>query len=61
MIDAAVAGQPLSHWMRARLGLARPIVAIGAPVEAYYPDVARRHYADLLDPARKQLEPASAY
>jgi isopenicillin N synthase-like dioxygenase len=26
-----------------------------------HPDVARRHYADLLDPAQKQLEPASAY
>ena len=26
-----------------------------------HPDVARRHYADLLDPAQNQLEPASAY
>jgi len=26
-----------------------------------HPDVARRHYADLLDPTQKQLEPASAY
>ena len=42
LLDAAVAGRPLSHWMRATLGLARPVVAIGAPVEAYYPDVARR-------------------
>jgi hypothetical protein len=28
--------------MRATLGLARPLVAIGAPVGAYYPEVARR-------------------
>jgi isopenicillin N synthase-like dioxygenase len=26
-----------------------------------HPDVARRHYADLIDPAQKRLEPASAY
>jgi isopenicillin N synthase-like dioxygenase len=26
-----------------------------------HPDVARRHHADLIDPAQKQLEPASAY
>jgi len=42
LLDAAVAGQPLSHWLQATLGLARPVVAIGAPVEAYYPEVARR-------------------
>jgi N-methylhydantoinase A/oxoprolinase/acetone carboxylase beta subunit len=50
LLDAAVAGQPLSHWMRATLGLARPVVAIGAPVEAYYPDVARRLGAPLSIP-----------
>jgi N-methylhydantoinase A/oxoprolinase/acetone carboxylase beta subunit len=50
LLDAAVAGQPLSHWMRSTLGLARPVVAIGAPVEAYYPDVARRLGAALSIP-----------
>jgi len=50
LLDAAVAGQPLSHWMRAVLGLARPVVAIGAPVEAYYPEVARRLGATLSIP-----------
>jgi N-methylhydantoinase A/oxoprolinase/acetone carboxylase beta subunit len=50
LLEAAVAGQPLSQWMRATLGLARPIVAIGAPVEAYYPDVARRLGAALSIP-----------
>src|ERR1700691_124174 len=50
LLDAAVAGQPLSQWMRATLGLGRPIVAIGAPVQAYYPDVARRLGAALSIP-----------
>jgi N-methylhydantoinase A/oxoprolinase/acetone carboxylase beta subunit len=36
--------------MRATLGLARPLVAIGAPVTAYYPDVARRLGAELSIP-----------
>jgi N-methylhydantoinase A/oxoprolinase/acetone carboxylase beta subunit len=50
LLEAAVAGQPLSQWMRSTLGLAQPIVAIGAPVEAYYPDVARRLGAALSIP-----------
>jgi N-methylhydantoinase A/oxoprolinase/acetone carboxylase beta subunit len=50
LLEAAVSGQPLSHWMRATLGLARPLVAIGAPVTAYYPDVARRLGAELSIP-----------
>lgn len=50
LLEAAVAGQPVSHWMRATLGLARPVVAIGAPVEAYYPDIARRLGASLSIP-----------
>jgi N-methylhydantoinase A/oxoprolinase/acetone carboxylase beta subunit len=50
LLDAAVAGRPLSDWMRATLGVGRPIVAIGAPVAAYYPDVARRLGAALSIP-----------
>jgi N-methylhydantoinase A/oxoprolinase/acetone carboxylase beta subunit len=42
LLAATVAGEALSHLMRATLGLARPLVAIGAPVGAYYPEVARR-------------------
>jgi N-methylhydantoinase A/oxoprolinase/acetone carboxylase beta subunit len=42
LVEAAASGRPLSHWMQSTLGLARPIVAIGAPVAAYYPEVARR-------------------
>lgn len=50
LIEAAVAAQPLSQWMQASLGLARPLVAIGAPVGAYYPEVARRLAAPLSIP-----------
>ncbi|HTV95940.1 MAG TPA: hydantoinase/oxoprolinase family protein [Steroidobacteraceae bacterium] len=50
MIEAAVAGRPLSRWLRASLGLEHPLVAIGAPVGAYYPEVARRLAARLSIP-----------
>jgi N-methylhydantoinase A/oxoprolinase/acetone carboxylase beta subunit len=36
--------------LQATLGLARPLIAIGAPVGAYYPEVARRLGAPLLIP-----------
>jgi N-methylhydantoinase A/oxoprolinase/acetone carboxylase beta subunit len=36
--------------MQATLGLARPLIAIGAPVGAYYPEVARRLGAPLSIP-----------
>lgn len=42
LLEAAIAGRPLSALVNASLGLARPLVAIGAPVGAYYPEVARR-------------------
>ena len=35
---------------KATLGLARPLIAIGAPVGAYYPEVARRLGAPLVHP-----------
>jgi N-methylhydantoinase A/oxoprolinase/acetone carboxylase beta subunit len=50
LIEAAIAGRPLSNLMQATLGLARPLVAIGAPVGAYYPEVARRLGAPLSIP-----------
>jgi N-methylhydantoinase A/oxoprolinase/acetone carboxylase beta subunit len=37
-----VAGRRFSTLVQATLGLARPLIAIGAPVGAYYPEVARR-------------------
>jgi N-methylhydantoinase A/oxoprolinase/acetone carboxylase beta subunit len=42
LIEDAVAGRPLSKLLTATLALARPLIAIGAPVGAYYPEVARR-------------------
>ncbi len=42
LIEDAVAGRPLSSLLKATLALARPLIAIGAPVGAYYPEVARR-------------------
>jgi N-methylhydantoinase A/oxoprolinase/acetone carboxylase beta subunit len=50
LIDAAVSGRPFSALMDASLGLGRPLVAIGAPVGAYYPEVARRLHAPLSVP-----------
>ncbi|MBV9726326.1 MAG: hypothetical protein JO299_14290 [Gammaproteobacteria bacterium] len=37
-----MAGRQFSRLLAAGLKLATPLVAIGAPVEAYYPEVARR-------------------
>ena len=42
LIEDSVAGRRFSPLMNAALGLARPLIAIGAPVGAYYPEVARR-------------------
>ncbi len=50
LIEAAVAGREFSGSLRAGLTLARPLVAIGAPVGAYYPEVARRLGATLSIP-----------
>jgi N-methylhydantoinase A/oxoprolinase/acetone carboxylase beta subunit len=50
LIDAVVAGRSLSGLLDARLDLAVPLVAIGAPVGAYYPEVARRLGAALTIP-----------
>jgi N-methylhydantoinase A/oxoprolinase/acetone carboxylase beta subunit len=50
LIEDTVAGRHFSKLLRATLGLARPLVAIGAPVGAYYPEVARRLGATLSIP-----------
>ncbi len=42
LIEDTVAGRPFSKLVQATLGLAQPLIAIGAPVGAYYPEVARR-------------------
>jgi N-methylhydantoinase A/oxoprolinase/acetone carboxylase beta subunit len=42
LIEDQIAGRPFSQLLDARLRLARPLIAIGAPVRAYYEEVARR-------------------
>jgi N-methylhydantoinase A/oxoprolinase/acetone carboxylase beta subunit len=50
LIEASIAGRCFSKWLDASIGLERPLVAIGAPVGAYYPEVARRLGATLTIP-----------
>jgi N-methylhydantoinase A/oxoprolinase/acetone carboxylase beta subunit len=50
LVDEVVAGRPFSQLVAANLVLAVPLVAIGAPVGAYYPEVARRLGAQLTIP-----------
>jgi N-methylhydantoinase A/oxoprolinase/acetone carboxylase beta subunit len=45
-----VAGKDFSRLVTGSLQLASPLIAIGAPAEAYYPEVARRLGARLLVP-----------
>ncbi|HEV7612979.1 MAG TPA: hydantoinase/oxoprolinase family protein [Steroidobacteraceae bacterium] len=51
LIEDTVAGRRFSKILQVSLSLARPLIAIGAPVGAYYPDVARRLGAELSIPA----------
>lgn len=50
LIEEVVAGKRFSSLLQATLALARPLVAIGAPAAAYYPEVARRLGAELFIP-----------
>ncbi len=50
LIEEVIAGRRFSSLVQAQLGLARPLIAIGAPVGAYYPEVARRLGAQLSIP-----------
>jgi N-methylhydantoinase A/oxoprolinase/acetone carboxylase beta subunit len=50
LIEDTVAGRRFSTLLQATLGLARPLIAIGAPVGVYYPEVARRLGASLTIP-----------
>jgi N-methylhydantoinase A/oxoprolinase/acetone carboxylase beta subunit len=50
LIEDAVCGRRFSALLRASLELSRPVVAIGAPVGVYYPEVARRLGASLSIP-----------
>ena len=50
LIEEIVAGRRFSQLLHATLALAQPLIAIGAPVGAYYPEVARRLGAALRIP-----------
>jgi N-methylhydantoinase A/oxoprolinase/acetone carboxylase beta subunit len=50
LIEDTVAGRRFSTLLQTTLGLARPLIAIGAPAGAYYPEVARRLGAPLSIP-----------
>jgi N-methylhydantoinase A/oxoprolinase/acetone carboxylase beta subunit len=42
LVDEMLSGQPFSALVAAKMGLSIPLIAIGAPVGAYYGEVARR-------------------
>ncbi len=50
LIEDVVAGRSFSGLIDARMRLVTPLIAIGAPVGAYYPEVARRLGAQLVVP-----------
>jgi N-methylhydantoinase A/oxoprolinase/acetone carboxylase beta subunit len=50
LIDRVVEGRPVSKLLDAQPRLVTPLVAIGAPAEAFYPEVARRLGAQLVVP-----------
>jgi N-methylhydantoinase A/oxoprolinase/acetone carboxylase beta subunit len=50
LIEDTVAGRRFSKLLSTSLGLAQPLIAIGAPVGVYYPEVARRLGASLSIP-----------
>src|SRR6202020_398072 len=55
LIEDTVAGRRFSELLQASFALGRPLVAIGAPVGAYYPEVARRLAAPLTIPAHAEV------
>jgi N-methylhydantoinase A/oxoprolinase/acetone carboxylase beta subunit len=50
LLEDVVSGRPFSKIVEAPIRLAVPLVAIGAPVGAFYPEVARRLGAQLIVP-----------
>ncbi len=55
LVEEIVAGRKFSALLHAKFELARPLVAIGAPVSAYYPEVARRLGALLSIPKHAEV------
>jgi N-methylhydantoinase A/oxoprolinase/acetone carboxylase beta subunit len=50
LIEDVIAGRSFSHLIEATLTLATPLIGVGAPARAYYPEVARRLRAELTVP-----------
>jgi hypothetical protein len=50
LLDDLTAGRPFSKLVDAQIRLAIPLIAIGAPAGAFYPEVARRLGAQLIVP-----------
>jgi len=50
LLEDVVSGRPFSRLLDASLRLALPLIAVGAPARAYYPEVARRLGAQLTVP-----------
>ena len=50
LIDDLAAGQPFARLVDAQIRLAAPLIAIGAPADAFYPEIARRLCAHLVVP-----------
>jgi N-methylhydantoinase A/oxoprolinase/acetone carboxylase beta subunit len=55
LIEEVIAGRRFSQLLNATLELTRPLIAIGAPAAAYYPEVARRLGARLTIPAHAEV------
>jgi N-methylhydantoinase A/oxoprolinase/acetone carboxylase beta subunit len=56
LVGRALAGEPAQiPLVEVRLRLTRPLVAIGAPVGAYYPEVARRLHTRLVIPPHAEV------
>jgi N-methylhydantoinase A/oxoprolinase/acetone carboxylase beta subunit len=55
LIERVVQGRPLSTLIDAQLRLPNPLVAIGAPAAAFYPEVARRLGARLIVPEHAEV------
>lgn len=55
LVEEIVAGRKFSALLHVKFELARPLVAIGAPVSAYYPEVARRLGAPLSIPKHAEV------
>lgn len=51
LLEDTITGRPFSKLVDASIRLALPLIAVGAPASAYYPEVARRLGAQLIVPA----------